>query len=174
VAHPAPYVSSVNEVQRTGAALVPVILHERPGKALVAEATQLVVAIDLGGLGALGGEIILDALARERALHPRPSPVVNLTIVGEDAPRPNEQERDLGRKMGEHLSAFVCIMEGSGVRANWVRGILAAISAFSPRRNPIFVARTIEEGAAIAARELDLDALVLAAELATLRSRAGA
>lgn len=156
----------------TPATLDLAVLHRRPG-AVVAQRSQLVVAVDLSGLGLPGGHAIVNALAAERLAHPRPAPVVNLTIVGENAPRPDAQASELGRQMGEHMSVFVCVMEGSSIRRRWVRGVLAGISVFAPRRSPMFLAASLEEGARLAAHELDLDPAALAAAVARLRRDAG-
>lgn len=149
------------------------VVYERPGAALVAESEGLVVGIDLDGLTVEGGLTIVDTLAKQRTARPRPAPLVNLIVVGEDAPRPNEDERQVGRRMAEYHSLFVCVIEGNSVRAQWVRGILGAISAFAPRRNRVLTARTIAEGAALAARELGRDRAAIADAITGIRRRLG-
>ncbi len=167
----------MSEESRAGATVLPIdlaILFAEPGEGLVAEGDGLVILIDLGGIGPEVARLVVDALARQRRLRPRPAPIVNLTIVGERAPAPDAEGRERGRQMGEYMTAFVCVAEGTGVRARWVRAILASISAFSPRRVPVFTAPSIAEASAIAARELGIDASALAATVTALRARVAA
>jgi hypothetical protein len=102
---------------------------------------------------------------------PAGSPLWMITVVSIETEMPDGRAREIASEFPRYFSSFAMVVEGTGFRVALVRSLLTGMALASPKRVTPLLASTVDEGAALLARESRgaFDAHELAATIADVR-----